>query len=177
MIESIWGLRIPRKRTCEHPRRLDSAAYILTDEESSLYLERAALHLNLHPYRSFWLTYRNHTARRPKSGVYAEVVCRKCRERITEERRSHLGTSSAPVCPLLPQYPNTHAHSLAGGRDICPTSQIRTEVRMKKFWARHREARQVIDLDGLFSDYWSSSDNEFTVLGQSLSPTGPLRSD
>src|SRR5258706_5131483 len=44
----------------------------------SLYLERAALHLNLHPYRSFWLTCRNHTARRPKSAVYAEVICRKC---------------------------------------------------------------------------------------------------
>ena len=32
-----------------------------------VYLERAALYLNLHLYRSFWLTYRNHTARRPKS--------------------------------------------------------------------------------------------------------------
>ncbi len=49
-------------------------------------------------------------------------------------------------------------------RDIYPTSQIRAEVRMKKFWARHREASQVIDLDGLFSDYWSSRNNEFTVL-------------
>ena len=36
VIESIWRLKIPRKRTCEHPRRLDSAAYILTDEESKL---------------------------------------------------------------------------------------------------------------------------------------------
>src|SRR5258706_15692236 len=62
-------------------------------------------------------------------------------------------------------------------RDICPTSQIRAEVRLKKFWARHREASEVIELHGLFSDYWSSSDNEFTVLSQSLSPTGPRRSD
>ncbi len=54
----------------------------------SLYLERAALHPNLHPSRSFWLTYRNRTARRPKSGVYAEVVYRKCGERSTVERQS-----------------------------------------------------------------------------------------
>ena len=66
----------------------------------------------------------------------------------------------------VPYFPNTHVHSLTGGRDICPTSQIRAEVQMKKLWARHREARQVINLDGLFSDYWSSSNNEFTVLSQ-----------
>src|SRR5258706_1382289 len=72
----------------------------------------------------------------------------------------------------------TYLHSLTGGRDICPTSQIRAEVRMKKkFSAWHWEARQVVDLHGLFSDYWSSINNEFTVLGQSLSPTGPRRSD
>ena len=79
----------------------------------------------------------------------------------------------------VPYFPNTYVYLLIGGRDICPTSQIRAEVRMKKkFSAWHYwEARQVIDLHGLFSDYWSSSDNEFTVLGQSLSPTSPLRSD
>ena len=77
----------------------------------------------------------------------------------------------------VPYFPNAYAcTSLTGGRDICPTSQIRAEVRLKKFWARHREARQVIELDGLFSDYWSSSNNEFTVLSQSLSPTSPRRS-
>ena len=52
----------------------------------SLYLDRAALHLNLHPHRSFWLPYRNHTARRSKSTVYAEVVCKKRGERSREER-------------------------------------------------------------------------------------------
>ena len=29
--QQIWGLKIPRKRTCEHPRQLDSAAYTPTD--------------------------------------------------------------------------------------------------------------------------------------------------
>ena len=78
----------------------------------------------------------------------------------------------------VPYFPNTYVHSLTGGRDICPTSQIRAEVRMKKkFSAWHWEARQVIDLHGVFSDYWSSNSNEFTVLGQSLSATGPRRSD
>ena len=44
-------------------------------------------------------------------------------------------------------------------------------------WAKYREAREVIGLDGLFNDYWSSNAHEFTVLGQSLLPTGPRRSD
>ena len=57
--------------------------------------------------------------------------------------------------------------------DISPTSQIRTAVRMTSghlVWAKHREAGEVIDLDGLFSDYWSSTSREFTVLSQSFSP-------
>ena len=65
-------------------------------------------------------------------------------------------------------------------RDVSPTSQIRAEVRMKaghSIWAKYREASEVVDLVGLFNDYWSSNDHEFTVLGQSLSPTGPRRSD
>src|SRR5882757_4443488 len=136
----------------------------------SLYLERAPLHLNLHPYRSFWLTYRNHTARRSKSGVHAEVVCRKCRERSTDERQSHLDTSTTPVCPL---FPTTYTNWwMCVYRDVSPTSQIRAEVRMKSghsVWAKYREAGEIIDLDGLFSEYWSSVNHEFTVLSQSLS--------
>src|SRR5882757_5636294 len=58
-------------------------------------------------------------------------------------------------------------------RDISPTSQIRVEVRMRighSFWAKHREASEVIDLHGLFSDYWSSNNHEFTVMSQLSSP-------
>jgi hypothetical protein len=50
---------------------------------------------------------------------------------------------------------------------------MRAEVRMKSghsFWAKYREGSEVIDLHGLFNDYWSSNNHEFTVLGQSLSP-------
>ena len=59
-------------------------------------------------------------------------------------------------------------------RDVSPTTQIRAEVRMKSghsIWAKYREASEVIDLHGLFNEYWSSNDHEFTVLSQSLSPT------
>jgi len=65
-------------------------------------------------------------------------------------------------------------------RGVSPTSQIRAEVGMtsgQSVWAKYREASEVIDLDGLLSDYWSSNNHEFTVLSQSLSPTSPHRSD
>ena len=65
-------------------------------------------------------------------------------------------------------------------RDVSPTSQIRAEVGMRSghsFWAKYREAKEAIDLDGPFNDYWSSEDREFTALGQSLSPIDPRKSD
>jgi hypothetical protein len=61
-------------------------------------------------------------------------------------------------------------------RDVSPTTQIRAEVRMKighSVWAKYREANEVIELGGLFSDYWSSNNREFTILSQSISPTSP----
>ena len=57
---------------------------------------------------------------------------------------------------------------------------LHAEVQMKSshsIWAKYREASKVIDLHGLFNDYWSSNDHEFTVLGQSLPPTSPRISD
>ena len=77
----------------------------------------------------------------------------------------------------VPYFPNTYTHWWTYVcRDVSATSQIRAEVQMKRghlFWAKHREADEVIDLQGLFHDYWSSNNYEFTVLGQSLSPTSP----
>ena len=73
-------------------------------QNRSLYLERVALHLSLHPHRSFRLTYRNHIARRSKSRVYAKVDCRRCGERSGEERQPYLDPSATPVRPLFPQY-------------------------------------------------------------------------
>ena len=50
-------------------------------------------------------------------------------------------------------------------------SNLRAEVRMKSgrsCWARFQEADEDIDLRGVFSEYWSSNDHEFTVLSQSI---------
>jgi len=44
-------------------------------------------------------------------------------------------------------------------------------------WATYREASEAVDLDGLFSDYWSSNNHEFIVLSQSLSLTSPRTPD
>jgi len=75
----------------------------------------------------------------------------------------------------VPYCPNTYAHKwTCVCRDLSPTSRIGAEVRMKRghsIWATYREASEVVDLDGLFNDYWSSNNHEFTVLSQSLSPT------
>jgi len=35
------------------------------------------------------------------------------------------------------------------------------------FRTKSRQTNAVIDLQGLFDDYWSSNKHEFTVLGQS----------
>ena len=45
------------------------------------------------------------------------------------------------------------------------------------FWAKHREASDIFDLHGLFDDYWSSDEHQFTLLGQSLSSMSPCISD
>ena len=78
-------------------------------------------------------------------------------------------------------FPHTYTHWwMCMYRDVSPTSQIRTEVRMKignSIWTKYRVGSGVIDLDRLFNEYWSSNDHDFIVLGQSLSPTDPCRSD
>ena len=69
-------------------------------------------------------------------------------------------------------FPHTYTHQcMCVYREVSPATQIRAVVRMKighSFWAKHRETDEedVIDLDGLFSDYWSSNNREFTVLSQ-----------
>ena len=74
----------------------------------------------------------------------------------------------------VPYYPNMYTHWwMCVYRDISPISQIHAEVRMKRghsIWATYREGGEVININGLFRDYWGSNDHEFTLLGQSLSP-------
>jgi len=53
-------------------------------------------------------------------------------------------------------------------------SNLQVEVGKKSghsFWAKYREASEVIELNGLISDYWSLNDHAFTVMSQSSSST------
>ena len=55
-------------------------------------------------------------------------------------------------------------------RDISTTSEMRVEIqRITRilFWEKRRRANEVIDLQGLFDEYWNSPEHEFTVLSQS----------
>ena len=55
-------------------------------------------------------------------------------------------------------------------RGIYLTSEVRVEIELRSgyfFWAQNRRASEVIDLQALFNDYWSSNEHEFTVLSQS----------
>ena len=67
-------------------------------------------------------------------------------------------------------FPNMSTHQcIFLCRNVSPTSRIRAEIQMKSghsIFAKYREASEVIDLHGLFSDYWSSNNHEFTVMRQ-----------
>ena len=178
VIEEIWRLKTPRKRTCEHPRRLDSAVYIFTDQESKpvsrpcgaspqftstpLILADTEITLQDVPNRAYTLR------------LFVESA-----EREVRRKDNHTWTPAQR--PYVPYFPNMYTNWwMCVYRGVSPTSQIRAEVQMKSghsFWARYREAGELIELDGLFSDYWSSSKPEFTVLSQSFSPTSPHRSN
>ena len=48
------------------------------------------------------------------------------------------------------------------------------EIQMRTghlFWAEYRQTSDVIDLNALFDKYWSSTEHEFTVPSELLSPT------
>jgi len=96
-------------------------------------------------------------------------------ERELQKEDSHAWTLTQRQYVLY--FPHTYTHQwIYVYRDVSPTTQIRIEVRMKighSVWAKYRETNEVIDLDGLFSDYWNSNNREFTVLSQSFSPTNP----
>ena len=84
-------------------------------------------------------------------------------------------------CQYVPHFANTYTNWwMCMYRDVSPTSQIRAEVRMQRgrsFWATYQETSEVIELHGVLNDYWSSSDDEFTILSQSLLPPSPHGSD
>jgi len=41
------------------------------------------------------------------------------------------------------------------------------------FWAKRQDKDEVIGLQELFNNYWSSKNRDFNVLSQSLSPISP----
>ena len=54
-------------------------------------------------------------------------------------------------------------------RNIFPTSEIRVKIQRitsTMFRAKSRHAKGLIDLQGLFNDYWSSDKHEFTLPSQ-----------
>jgi len=62
-------------------------------------------------------------------------------------------------------------------RGVSPTSEMRVEIQMRSdhlFWGKDRLASELIDVQALFNDYWSSDKHEFTVPSKSSSPTSPL---
>ena len=44
-------------------------------------------------------------------------------------------------------------------------------------WVKHRLASELIGLQALFNDYWSSTKREFTVPSKSSLPTSPPETD
>jgi hypothetical protein len=62
-------------------------------------------------------------------GIYAEVVCSKCGERITEAGQPDVDTNTTLVCPLVLHH--THFEWVYVCRGVAPTDQVRAEVRMK----------------------------------------------
>ena len=157
----------PIKRTHEYSRRLDSAACILTDDESEHLPRPCSPYFNLHPFRSFLATYRNFTARLDESGVYAKAVCIKCGERIAEERQPDLDNSTTPICTLV----NHYGQSLIDACVLRYCSDIpgACRVRMKSghlFWAKYRLETEVVNLHGLSNDYCSPGKDGFTILSR-----------
>ena len=55
-------------------------------------------------------------------------------------------------------------------RGVYSTSDMRAEIEMKRghsIWARHQRKLEVIDLGGVFNEYWGSTKHEFIVPSQS----------
>ena len=127
------------------------------------YLEHAALHLSLHPYHSFqltYLTYRYHTSRHPKSGVCVQVVYRNVDNEL-QKKDNHTGHQLNGSVFYIFFYAYTYWW-IYMYRYVSPTSQIRADVQM--------EIRAVCQFGlfmghpKLFSGYWSST-NTYSYTG------------
>jgi len=103
--DQIWRLNQLRKGSCEH---LDGERGIVADHDATrLYLDRAAFCFNLRPCRSFRATYRNQTARRPKTEIWAGVACRKYEVELKRNDNRTWTLAQRPYAPCFP-IPYTH---------------------------------------------------------------------
>ena len=94
-----------------------------------------------------------------------------------ELQRENIHTWTPGQRQYVSYFPHTYTYQwVCVYRDISPTTQIRVEVRVKAghlVWAKYRGASEAIDVDGVFMDYWSSTNRDFTVQSQSLLSTSP----
>ena len=103
---------------------------------------------------------------RATSGQYAA--------RATKPRDEHTAGSRRALADHHSQQEQINNEGLTdawNNVNVVVGSKLRAEVRMRSghsFWAKHREASEVIDLRGISSDYWSSINREFTVLSESI---------
>ena len=92
--------------------------------------------------------------------------------RATRQRNERAAGSRQAIGPPL-QQERIKNNGLTGAWNyvqVVVGSKLRVEIQMKSghsVWAKYREVGELFDLDGLFSDYWSASKHEFTVLSQS----------
>ena len=65
-------------------------------------------------------------------------------------------------------------------RGVSPTSEMRVEIQMRNrhfIWAKSRLESELIDIQAILNDYWTSNKHGFTVPSMSSLPTSPLVSD
>ena len=93
------------------------------------------------------------------------------REFLTRDHR----TWTPAQRPYVPCSPTRYIRvRLCICRDVSPTSEMRAEIQMRHghlFWVNYRQTSEVIDVQVLFNEYWSSNKHEFTVPSQFGSPS------
>ena len=65
-------------------------------------------------------------------------------------------------------------------REVSPTTKMTVEIQMRSAhlpWVKKEQTAKEIDLENLFTTYWTSKAQEITVPGQSWSPISPLIPD
>jgi hypothetical protein len=104
---------------------------------------------------------------------------------IANEELGLQNQDSQTWTPARRQYdlciPTMHTYRwICSCRGVSPTSEMRTEIQMRSghlIWAKTGLASELIDVQALFNDYWSSIKHGFTVPSKSSSSSSPLVSD